>query len=400
MCSRFRFSVLLRCFCSHPPRSAEEEIVVTDDFFSPRIAELILERRSNPNMDKVESEIEASKSTWSEVSSSSTLTGEALASDNLRVFKSLRQRWPGRFFELWKEEEYEVGEKLAEGGQAELFELWLLNTPGGERNLIYPKVIKVFKEGTSLQDLQTLLPPGMLAHTRDLGLFLGGQHCNPISGAMLLNGRFAIRMDRKWGDLRKLIDARMVYFDTHYEKHGPPFSRYQTTRCMLEIAEGMRELHLRNITHSDLKAANVLVSRPTSRWGPCSHLLDPIHDQFRYEVADYECSVGVQGTGFWRAPEVLLAVKNRSVTPALFTKASDVYSFGMTCFEIITGRIPFEVEGFTGSEYQRVLDGYRPQLPEETPDWMKGLVRKCWRENPVERPTFEEAVHLLALNVP
>lgn len=60
---------------------------------------------------------------------------------------------------------------------------------------------------------------------------------------------------------------------------------------MYKIAEGMDWLHRHNIVHRDLKAANVL------------HTMNE-RGQACY-VADYECSLGVVGTGFWRAPEIL-----------------------------------------------------------------------------------------------
>ena len=342
---------------------------------------MIIERRNNPDMDKVESEIEASKATWSELSPS-VVVGDELAADNLEVFRSLQHQWPRGLFKGWTEREWELGEKIAEGGQAELFELWRID-PAGRRLEEVPWVIKLFKNGLSLRDLQRMLPRGMLTNEKTLwhGHF-NLPHCNAIEGAMLYNGRFAFLMERRWGDLRKLIDARMI----HNNMQGPPFSELYTCWCMRNIAGGMELLHKKNIIHGDLKAANVLIKASSKNEYP----FDPLSSGFSCRVADYESSVGVVGTGFWRAPEILLAVKNHNVTSELFTKASDVYSYGMTCYEIITGGIPFEVEGFRISDYDRVIDGYRPSFSSKIPDWQKELVSRCWHKNPLERPQFEE----------
>ena len=52
------------------------------------------------------------------------------------------------------------------------------------------------------------------------------------------------------------------------------------------------------------------------------------------DVADFETSERVMGTGFWRGPEVLLALKNRTkiihLDPKVWIEKADVYSYAMT----------------------------------------------------------------------
>ena len=54
--------------------------------------------------------------------------------------------------------------------------------------------------------------------------------------------------------------------------------------------------------------------------------------------------MGVVGTGFWRAPETLQAIKSNPVSSQalMFSNATDVYSYAMTCYEVLTGQMPFE----------------------------------------------------------
>lgn len=115
-------------------------------------------------------------------------------------------------------------------------------------------------------------------------------------------------------------------------------------------------------------------------------------------VADFESSTGVLGTTIWRAPEVLLALKNKDVlTSELFTEKADVYSYGMTCYEILTGHTPFEREGYlpTTSNYELVLSGLRPELPNDLHPILKEVITNCWHHNPFQRPMFGEIVQAL-----
>lgn len=144
----------------------------------------------------------------------------------------------------------------------------------------------------------------------------------------------------------------------------------------------MASLHKIGLLHNDLKAANVLVGfRLPDRIDYLWRAKYPVY------LTDFESSVGIVGTGFWRAPEVLLALKDRSPTPETFTQHTDVYSYyAMTCYEVITDREPFE--GHPKNEYDIVLLGDRPELPDNIDPQWKDLVSKCWHEDPLQRPSF------------
>ena len=286
-------------------------------------------------------------------------------------------------------QEVVVGEKIAEGGQAEIYVAEVTFKDGrkfkdskqyGIRSEQYCNsefIVKVMKDGCALQDLQRQWPKGMLlAHSR--GQRLRGPLKFLSGGTLLkneeLNYRFAFVMDRLWGDLKKLIDLRM----DHNNNQGPPFHIHQVKGIIRDIARDLRALQKNEITHKDIKASNVLIFR------------DKIDDvksytgRFRALLVDWECSEGVVGTGFWRAPEILRQMKDNVRCPkSVFTKESDVYSFAMMCYEMVTGRIPFE--GHPASDYDIVLDGYRPKLPNDLDVGLASLIRRCWHADPAKR---------------
>lgn len=147
---------------------------------------------------------------------------------------------------------------------------------------------------------------------------------------MLEDGRFAFVMVKCWGDLRKLIDQVMQEKNNQCSPFFCEWGRktLHVKYIMKEIALHTDKLHEQGILHIDLKVANILV-------------YVNIHD-LGILVANFECSIVVVGTRFWRTSKILLALKNRSAID--FSKKVDVYSYIMTCFEIVIGHLPFEGE--------------------------------------------------------
>ncbi|KAG0584674.1 hypothetical protein M758_3G228700 [Ceratodon purpureus] len=317
-------------------------------------------------------EIEASKVHWTPSAMDDALETEA---DRLEVFQSFRDKY-GDFFMDYSDQ-FKMCEKIAEGGQAEIYVVESSKSKEAS-------VVKLFKKGSSLRNLRLQWPEGML---QNLSSKNGGAYVNHYSsiiyGALLLNGRFAFWMPRYWGDLRTLIDIKM-------QKNPIPnssiFTETRLFHSMLEIADGMRDLHKDGIIHRDLKASNVLIRSFESKF-------DPVIGYFFCKVSDYECSVGVVGTGFWRAPEILSGLNNDDDHSNLCTKESDVYSYGMTCYEMLTGNIPFA--NSPRSDYDFVCQGGRPELPKNIKPWLGRLLNRCWHQNPSKRPDFQRIIDYL-----
>ena len=82
------------------------------------------------------------------------------------------------------------------------------------------------------------------------------------------------------------------------------------------------------------------------------------------------------------APEVL------SKKP--YTKESDVYSFGMIMWEFTTGKKPFHDRPHNSSLISDILNGIRPQVTDDTPEFYAELMKKCWDHSPENRPTAQE----------
>ena len=92
------------------------------------------------------------------------------------------------------------------------------------------------------------------------------------------------------------------------------------------------------------------------------------------------------------APEVL------SKKP--YTKESDVYSFGMIMWELTTGKKPFHDRPHDSSLISDILNGIRPQVTDDTPEFYAELMKKCWDHSPENRPTAMEIENCLVKYYP
>ena len=82
------------------------------------------------------------------------------------------------------------------------------------------------------------------------------------------------------------------------------------------------------------------------------------------------------------APEV---IRHR-----LYSKASDVYSFGIILWELTSCCAPFSNKTIDLSLKLEIIKGKRPNIIDGTPQAFAKLIEDCWNENPNLRPTMEE----------
>jgi serine/threonine protein kinase len=102
------------------------------------------------------------------------------------------------------------------------------------------------------------------------------------------------------------------------------------------------------------------------------------------------------GTCKWMAPEVFNIAKDEINTGAVQLPEiahpfkADVYSFALVCYEILTGKQPFEGERM-GELLKRItIDRMRPELPEQCPTRLASLIQRFSEHDPRERPDFPE----------
>jgi serine/threonine protein kinase len=120
----------------------------------------------------------------------------------------------------------------------------------------------------------------------------------------------------KYGDLRQEILAQSFI----------PFQR--SIRILQQLAAAVDYAHSCGILHGDIKPENVLF------WRSQDHACLADFGASRYYPQNVAVSAEAPGTADYTSPEEL---KGRRATPA-----SDLYSFALVAFEILTGVLPFD----------------------------------------------------------
>ncbi|KEG11733.1 putative protein kinase [Trypanosoma grayi] len=172
-----------------------------------------------------------------------------------------------------------------------------------------------------------------------------------------------------------------------------------------QTLEGLRYLHQHNIVHSDVKAANILITDKgrvkLSDFGTAK-LLNRGHSQSVDRAGKAEapsnCDAAtyrLAGTLRWMAPELFRGDGN--VGP---TKASDMWSVGCAVIEMLSSEGPWYEYEFESEEQIINLLKYAtepPEVPEcpELPE-LTAIAKRCLTLMPEARPTCEELLQMVA----
>uniref|UniRef100_A0A7N6AT07 receptor protein-tyrosine kinase n=1 Tax=Anabas testudineus TaxID=64144 RepID=A0A7N6AT07_ANATE len=208
-----------------------------------------------------------------------------------------------------------------------------------------------------------------------------GQHPNIINliGACENRGYLYIAIEyAPYGNLLDFLrKSRVLETDPAFAKeHGTAstLTSQQLLQFSVDVATGMHYLSDKQFIHRDLAARNVLVG-----------------DNLVAKIADFGLSRGeevyVKKT-MGRLPVRWMAIE--SLNYSVYTTKSDVWSFGVLLWEIVSlGGTPYC--GMTCAElYEKLPQGYRMEKPKNCDDEVYELMKQCWRDRPYERPPFSQ----------
>lgn len=142
----------------------------------------------------------------------------------------------------------------------------------------------------------------------------------------------------------------------------------------LDVLKGLHFIHSAGFIHRDLKSPNLLVDR-----------------SWNIKIADFglsalktDASSDSQVSLLWTAPEILLKL------PRCYSEKSDIYSFGMVLWELMSRQTPFESLA-AAAVSPAVVNGERPVIESTWDEHMSHLIAACWGHASIARPTVKEA---------
>lgn len=156
---------------------------------------------------------------------------------------------------------------------------------------------------------------------------------------------------------------------------GKKQSEEEIWKFVSDVASGLAKLHSNQpqIIHQDIKPANILIDN-NRNYAITDFGISSKTNGMHGNYYDDENS----GTFAYMAPERF----NENLTPV---PESDIWAFGATLCEILTGKVPFGEEGGKSQNDNSPM----PPLP-SLPSSIRNLIHACLQKDPKKRPTAQQ----------
>lgn len=157
-----------------------------------------------------------------------------------------------------------------------------------------------------------------------------------------------------------------------YIEKNHPISFDEITRLALQILNGIKHAHNRGIIHRDIKPQNILLD-----------------ENNQVKITDFGIAKALSETRMTETNQVMGSVQYISPEQAKgqsTDERTDIYSFGILLFELLTGTLPYAGETPVSVALKHIsetlpdINDYR-----EVPQGLKNIVLRCTEKNPLDR---------------
>ncbi|XP_038073023.1 tyrosine-protein kinase STK-like [Patiria miniata] len=160
------------------------------------------------------------------------------------------------------------------------------------------------------------------------------------------------------------------------------FKKQCWIKWAIEMARGLQYIHEQKYQHGDVKSPNMVITQDDTLkicdFGTARHC----------EVTVSTCSI--RGSWAWMAPEVMGEPDPQSQTKPKVTTKSDVFSYAVVVWELLTGKAPFPGESAVNMLKAVAIQRKRLEIPTACPESLRDLLTECWDQDHTKRPSMEE----------
>jgi len=164
--------------------------------------------------------------------------------------------------------------------------------------------------------------------------------------------------------------------------HNQHLSKRKQIAYAQQLAQGMNYLHTCRppIIHRDLKPANLLIDYAGMIKITDFGLAKVRPGPEEKNGSDPFVMTGETGSYRFMAPEVF---KHEA-----YTELVDVYSYAMIFYNILSGAAPWPTMNGQTAAFAAATEGLRPEIPRNWDARIGVLLKRCWDENSISRPSF------------
>lgn len=163
-----------------------------------------------------------------------------------------------------------------------------------------------------------------------------------------------------------------ITLDDYINKLTGPIPSTKAVRIFSQVLDAVQYAHDRSILHRDIKPGNIMVSRDGNQVRIMDFGIAKLQDAVNLNITHANIQLG---TPFYMSPEQVKGLP--------YSVQSDIYSLGVTLFEMVTGKCPysgitnlFELQSKIVSEQLPSTEAYYPNVPVKVQEAIKTATNK------------------------
>ena len=162
-----------------------------------------------------------------------------------------------------------------------------------------------------------------------------------------------------------------ITLKTYIEKKGK-LTYKEAVSIAIQVGRGIEAAHNKNIVHRDIKPQNIIISKDG-----------------RIKVADFGIARAItdETTNLYGAAGSVHYISPEQARGGYCDERSDIYSLGITIYEMVTGRVPFDGDTTVAVAIAHINEAMVPpsNIEPSVPVALEQIIFKCTQKRPNQR---------------